>query len=122
MPHSRASLGQGGSGILPLIHAGQAAGSRFHLHSAFMEGGSGILPLDLIQPEPRRLCHVAAGLGHPALGVNLGTSAHETPDAASLALGLWARVFVYFVYFVVPKTLRCGPVACGGEVVACCLG
>jgi len=26
-----------------------------------MEGGGGILPLDVIQPEPRRLCHVFAG-------------------------------------------------------------
>jgi hypothetical protein len=52
---------QGGSGILPLIHATQAAGSRFHFHSASMEGGSGTLPLDVIQPEPRRLCHVFAG-------------------------------------------------------------
>ena len=61
MPPPRASLGQGGSGILPLDRAGQAAGSRFHFHSALMEGGSGILPLDVIQPEPRRLCHVSAG-------------------------------------------------------------
>ena len=38
------------------------------------------------------------------MGVNLGTSGHETPDAASLALPLWPRVFVYFVYFVVPQT------------------
>ena len=56
------------------------------------------------------------------IGVNLGTSAHETPDAASLALGLWARVFVYFVYFVVPQTPGCGPATGGGEGVACCLG
>jgi hypothetical protein len=27
----------------------------------FMKGGSGILPLDVIQPEPGRLCHVSAG-------------------------------------------------------------
>jgi hypothetical protein len=60
MPHLRAS-GQIGSGILPLIHAGQAAGSRFHFHSAFMEGGSGILPLDVTPPEPRRLCHASEG-------------------------------------------------------------
>jgi hypothetical protein len=52
---------QGVNGILPLIHATQAAGSRFHFHSASMEGGGGILPLDVIQPEPRRLCHVFAG-------------------------------------------------------------
>jgi len=57
---------QSGSDILPLIHAWQAAGSRFHLHLAFMEGGSGILPLDVIQPEPRRLGDVSAGRGHPA--------------------------------------------------------
>ena len=49
----RASLGRSGGGILSRVHAGQAAGSRFHLHLAFMEGGSGILPLDVIQPEPR---------------------------------------------------------------------
>ncbi len=53
--------GQSGSGILPLVHAGQAAGSRFHFQWAFMEAGSGILPLDVIQPEPRRLCQVSAG-------------------------------------------------------------
>jgi len=56
------------------------------------------------------------------MGVHLGTSAHETPDAASLALGLWTRAFVYFVYFVVPQMPGCGPAACGAEVVACCLG
>jgi len=53
--------GQSDSGILTLIHAGQAAGSRFHCHSAFMEGDSGILPLDVTRPEPRRLCNVSAG-------------------------------------------------------------
>ena len=37
------------------------ADSRFHFHLAFMEGGSGILPLDVIHPEPRRLCHGSAG-------------------------------------------------------------
>jgi hypothetical protein len=57
----RCAVGQRGSGILPRVHAGQAAGSRFHFHLAFMEGGSGILPLDVIQPKPRRLCHVSAG-------------------------------------------------------------
>ncbi len=54
------ACGQSGSGILPLIHGGQAARSRFHFLSAFMEGGSGILPLDAIQPELGRLCHAAA--------------------------------------------------------------
>ena len=54
-----ASPGHSGSGILPLVHAGQAAGSRFHSHLACMEGGSGILPLGKTQPEPRRLCHVS---------------------------------------------------------------
>ncbi len=60
--HIPVRRGQSGSGILPLplVHAGQAAGSRFHFQSAFMEAGSDILPLDVIQPEPRRLCHVAA--------------------------------------------------------------
>jgi len=61
MPHLRASPGQSGSGILPRIHPGQAAGSRFHFHSAFMVGGSGVPPLEMTQPEPRRLCHVSAG-------------------------------------------------------------
>ena len=46
--------GQRGSGILPLAHAGQAAGSRFHVHWAFMEGGNGILPLDATPPGPSR--------------------------------------------------------------------
>ena len=46
----------------------------------------------------------------------------QRPDAASLALGLWPRVFVYFVYFVVPQTPSCGPPACRVAVVACCLG
>ena len=44
----------------------QAAGSRFHLHSAFMEGGSGVPPLEVTQPEPRWHCHISAGCGHPA--------------------------------------------------------
>ena len=46
----------------------------------------------------------------------------QRPDAASLALGLWHRVFVYFVYFVVPQKPSRGPTACGVAVVACCLG
>ncbi len=61
MPPLQAFLGQTGTGILPQGHAGQADGSLFHFHWAFMEGGSGILPLDVIHPEPRRLRHVSAG-------------------------------------------------------------
>ncbi len=34
---------------------GQAAGSRFRFHLAFVKGGSGILPLAVIQPELRRM-------------------------------------------------------------------
>ena len=55
------------------------------------------------------------------MGVSLGTSAHEAPDAASLAVGFWARASVYLVYFMAPQTPSCGATACGFEVVACCL-
>jgi hypothetical protein len=48
MPHLRAPGAESGNGILPRVHAGQADGSRFHVHWAFMEGDSGILPLDVI--------------------------------------------------------------------------
>ena len=58
-----------------------------HLRASLGQSGSGILPLDVIQPEPGRLCRVSAGRGHPAIRVNLallhlpvrGTEHHGRP-------------------------------------------
>ena len=88
-----------------------------HLRASLGQSGSGILPLDVIQPEPGRLCRVSAGRGHPAIRVNLallhlpvrGTEHHGRP-AMTRVHGRDPRaregpLFVYFVYFVVP-TLR----------------
>ncbi len=54
-------LNESGSGFQPLSRHGSAARCRCHVELAFIEGGSGVLPLDVIQPDPRRLCHASAG-------------------------------------------------------------